>query len=206
MKTKEVRASRARWYLLLILICISDSEWGKHVFPAMIRLQKLCNHPGLLSPNIGKDKKKSENTAKYKSEKQFEKIAFGTPLAFSKLTTSGQEEEQIRRSIAIGDDVELSGKMKVLDALLQVWKEEGSKVSIGIKSADIVQVLLFSNSTRMMDILAKFLKKNKYTHSRIDGSTPMKVRTQLVDVFSKSRSQFVFLMSTKVRHFNTELT
>ena len=59
---------------------ISDSEWGKHVFPAMIRLQKLCNHPSLLTPNMGKDKKKAESTTKYKSEKQFEKIAFGKLL------------------------------------------------------------------------------------------------------------------------------
>lgn len=51
----------------------------------------------------------------------------------------------------------------------------------------------------MMDLLGKFLKRKKYSHSRIDGSTPMKVRTQLVDVFSKSRSQFIFLMSTKVQ-------
>lgn len=62
-----------------------------------------------------------------------------------------------------------------------------------------MKILLFSNSTRMMDILGHFLKTEGYCFSRIDGSTPAKTRTQLVDIFNRSKSQYIFLLSTKVR-------
>jgi SNF2 family DNA or RNA helicase len=50
----------------------------------------------------------------------------------------------------------------------------------------------------MMDILGDFLKRENYLFSRVDGSTPVKNRTQIVDHFNKSKLQFIFLLSTKV--------
>eukprot|EP01126_Amoeba_proteus_P015962 TRINITY_DN17290_c0_g1_i1.p1 TRINITY_DN17290_c0_g1~~TRINITY_DN17290_c0_g1_i1.p1 ORF type:complete len:384 (-),score=69.31 TRINITY_DN17290_c0_g1_i1:24-1052(-) len=128
-------------------------EWSKLVFPALVRLQKLCNHPSLLRPV---ETKAGKDADKYKSELEFEAIAYG------------KEFGEIKELIGEGADTELSGKIKVLDVLLRKWQDEGSKV------------LLFSNSTRMMDILGIFLRRNKYTFSRIDGSTPTKAASLVV--------------------------
>lgn len=146
-----------------------DKEWGKLVLPAIVRLQKLCNHVSLLEPSRNAD----PNSSKYKDELAYEGIAFG------------EDKARILSKIEKRDDTELSGKMLVLKTLLKEWKGTENKI------------LLFSNSTRMMDILGHFLKTEGYCFSRIDGSTPAKTRTQLVDIFNRSKSQYIFLLSTK---------
>ena len=45
-------------------------------------------------------------------------------------------------------------------------------------------VLLFSVSTRLLDILEKFLSRHGYVFCRLDGSTPTKERQKMVDGFN----------------------
>jgi hypothetical protein len=46
-------------------------------------------------------------------------------------------------------------------------------------------------------LLGKFLQREGYSFIRIDGNTPMHYRQRLVDIFSKSKTTFIFLISTK---------
>ncbi|XP_055698937.1 chromatin-remodeling complex ATPase chain Iswi-like [Phlebotomus papatasi] len=86
-----------------------------------------------------------------------------------------------------GDHViENSAKMVVLDKLLSKFKAEGSRV------------LIFSQMTRMLDIIEDYCQYRKYSYSRLDGSLLGDDRTKQIDDFSKSGSdKFIFLLSTR---------
>jgi superfamily II DNA/RNA helicase len=148
----------------------STPDWRRLVLPAIGKLHKIANHLGLLHV---KETLVTEASPKIKRALQFEQVAFG------------EDAPEIMKHLKEGNDIELCGKLRVLKTLLPLWKKEGAKV------------LLFSTSTKMMDLLAKFLRREQYTFSRIDGNTPMQNRQRLVDLFSKSKTTFIFLISTK---------
>ncbi|KII67222.1 putative global transcription activator SNF2L1 [Thelohanellus kitauei] len=82
--------------------------------------------------------------------------------------------------------VENSGKMKVLDKLLPRLKSEGSRV------------LLFSQMTRVLDILEDYLVYRRYKYCRLDGMTPHDVRTKSIHNFNAPNSDiFMFILSTR---------
>eukprot|EP00976_Prorocentrum_cordatum_P036250 738070-Prorocentrum_minimum.AAC.2 len=56
------------------------------------------------------------------------------------------------------------GKMKALDQLLTIWRSQGDKV------------LVFSHSTRMLDIIEKAVIRKAYTYNRLDGATGQRER------------------------------
>ncbi|KAA0038015.1 protein CHROMATIN REMODELING 8 isoform X1 [Cucumis melo var. makuwa] len=89
---------------------------------------------------------------------------------------------------------ERSGKMKVVEQVLKVWKEQGHRV------------LLFAQTQQMLDILEKFLVGGGYSYRRMDGGTPVKQRMALIDEFNNSCEVFVFILTTKVGGLGTNLT
>ena len=79
-----------------------------------------------------------------------------------------------------------SGKMQVLDALLKRLQSTGSRV------------LLFSQMSRMLDILEDYCVMRGYEYCRIDGSTAHSDRTASIDEFNRGGStKFVFLLTTR---------
>ncbi|KAL5990544.1 hypothetical protein ACLOJK_011446 [Asimina triloba] len=89
---------------------------------------------------------------------------------------------------------ERSGKMKVVEQVLKVWKGQGHRV------------LLFSQTQQMLDIIEDFLLAGGYTYRRMDGLTPVKQRTSLIDEFNNSTEVFIFILTTKVGGLGTNLT
>lgn len=89
---------------------------------------------------------------------------------------------------------ERSGKMKVVKQVLRVWKEQGHRV------------LLFAQTQQMLDILENFMMGESYTYRRMDGLTPVKQRTALMDEFNNSDEIFIFILTTKVGGLGTNLT
>ncbi|KAI7441484.1 hypothetical protein KC364_g13820 [Hortaea werneckii] len=81
-----------------------------------------------------------------------------------------------------------SGKLQVLDTLLH-----------RIRTTTEEKVVLVSNYTSTMDILANLLSSLSYKYLRLDGSTPASKRQDLVDRFNRSppTNSFVFLLSAK---------
>lgn len=82
--------------------------------------------------------------------------------------------------------VKSSGKMYMLNTLLSRWREEDRKV------------LVFSQTVGMLNILDKNFRYLRYSFLRMDGNTPVKVRSELVSKFNISESVFIFLLTTKV--------
>ena len=82
--------------------------------------------------------------------------------------------------------VENSGKMILLDKLLRKLKEKGHRV------------LLFTQMTRLLDILEDYLVMRKYKYCRIDGNTPYEIREDSIDSYNAPNSEkFLFLLSTR---------
>lgn len=82
--------------------------------------------------------------------------------------------------------VENAGKMVLLDKLLPKLKSRGSRV------------LIFSQMTRMIDILEDYCMYRGYGYCRIDGNTSGDDReSQIDDYNSEGSDKFVFLLSTR---------
>ena len=82
--------------------------------------------------------------------------------------------------------IESSGKLALLDKLLPRLMERGSRV------------LIFSQMTRLLDILEDYMMYRRYQYCRIDGSTDGETRENHIDAFNKEGSEkFAFLLSTR---------
>jgi len=89
--------------------------------------------------------------------------------------------------------VKESAKLDALLELLDTLLDEGRSV------------LLFSQFTGMLDLLEPVLAKRKLDFLRLDGSTPAKTRTELVQSFQKGE-QRLFLISLKAGGVGLNLT
>ncbi|ODV97027.1 hypothetical protein PACTADRAFT_1610 [Pachysolen tannophilus NRRL Y-2460] len=88
-----------------------------------------------------------------------------------------------------------SQKMKVLDKLLKRCQREGSKV------------LIFSQMSRMLDILEDYCIFRSYNYCRIDGQTDHADRIKAIDDYSAPNSdKFVFLLTTRAGGLGINLT
>ncbi|XP_011846342.1 PREDICTED: DNA excision repair protein ERCC-6 isoform X1 [Mandrillus leucophaeus] len=87
-----------------------------------------------------------------------------------------------------------SGKMIVVESLLKIWHKQGQRV------------LLFSQSRQMLDILEVFLRAQKYTYLKMDGTTTIASRQPLITRYNEDTSIFVFLLTTRVGGLGVNLT
>ena len=91
--------------------------------------------------------------------------------------------------------VENAGKMVILDKLLRRMKEKGSRV------------LIFSQMSRMLDILEDYCLFREYKYCRIDGSTAHDDRIVAIDEYNKPDSdKFIFLLTTRAGGLGINLT
>lgn len=82
--------------------------------------------------------------------------------------------------------VKACGKLIVLQKMLKKLKDTGHRV------------LIFSQMTRLMDLLEDFLEAQGYRYERIDGSVTGGQRQESIDRFNQPNAeQFVFLLSTR---------
>ena len=77
------------------------------------------------------------------------------------------------------------GKLQALDALLRERKAGGHRV------------LIFTQMSRMLDILEVFLNLHDYIYLRLDGATKVEERQRLMDRFNGDPRVFVFILSTR---------
>ncbi|XP_035033235.1 chromodomain-helicase-DNA-binding protein 1-like [Hippoglossus stenolepis] len=89
--------------------------------------------------------------------------------------------------------IEASGKLCLLDSMLTYLHNGGHRI------------LLFSQMTRMLDILQDYLEYRGYSYERLDGSVRGEERNLAVKNFS-SKDIFIFLLSTKAGGVGMNLT
>uniref|UniRef100_A0A3Q4BD34 Uncharacterized protein n=1 Tax=Mola mola TaxID=94237 RepID=A0A3Q4BD34_MOLML len=78
-----------------------------------------------------------------------------------------------------------SGKLMLLQKMLRKLKEQGHRV------------LVFSQMTKMLDLLEDFLDHEGYKYERIDGGITGALRQEAIDRFNPGACQFCFLLSTR---------
>ncbi|KAL0045771.1 hypothetical protein WJX82_003975 [Trebouxia sp. C0006] len=93
-------------------------------------------------------------------------------------------------------DSSTCGKMTALAKLLDLWYQQ--------ETAN--QVLVFSHSVRMLDIIEHLVIMTGYVYMRLDGSTKQQDRQTQVDQFNNSASVFLFLISTTAGGLGLNLT
>lgn len=82
--------------------------------------------------------------------------------------------------------VDNSGKLRVLDKLLVRLQQEGSRV------------LIFSQMTRVLDILEDYCLWKGFEYCRLDGQTPHEDRQAAINAYNMPGSdKFVFMLSTR---------
>lgn len=87
-----------------------------------------------------------------------------------------------------------SGKLSVLDGLLKRLKEEGHRV------------LIYSQMTKMIDLLEEYMWHRHHKYMRLDGSSKISERRDMVADFQARNDIFVFLLSTRAGGLGINLT
>lgn len=91
--------------------------------------------------------------------------------------------------------VDNSGKMKILDRILTRMKAQGSRV------------LIFSQMSRVLDILEDYCVFRSHKYCRIDGSTAHEDRIAAIDDYNRPGSEkFIFLLTTRAGGLGINLT
>lgn len=87
-----------------------------------------------------------------------------------------------------------SGKLSVLDGLLKRLKEGGHRV------------LIYSQMTKMIDLLEEYMWHRHHKYMRLDGSSKISERRDMVADFQARTDIFVFLLSTRAGGLGINLT
>jgi DNA helicase INO80 len=85
-------------------------------------------------------------------------------------------------------------KLRKLDSLLSQLKREGHRV------------LIYSQMTKMLDLLEEYLHFRKFRFLRLDGSTSTSDRRDMVASFQTQPDIFVFVLSTRAGGLGITLT
>ena len=86
------------------------------------------------------------------------------------------------------------GKLRALATLLRKLADGGHRA------------LIFTQMTRMLDILESFINLHHYTYARLDGATKLEQRQLLIERFNSDKRIFLFLLSTRSGGFGLNLT
>ncbi|XP_063155563.1 DNA repair and recombination protein RAD54B [Candoia aspera] len=167
----QISLYRALLNSQVVRSCLQGSlESSSHLI-CIGALKKLCNHPCLLLKAI--QKKESESSCDNRDQPNHYD---GLRDIFS--------QESAQTNFSEND----SGKLKVLTQMLVAIRELGPSE----------RVVVVSHYTQTLNILQEVCKRCGYSYTRLDGSTPVSQRQQIVDSFnSKFCPAFIFLLSSK---------
>lgn len=87
-----------------------------------------------------------------------------------------------------------AGKLQILSELLRNLKQEKHRV------------LIFTQMSKMLDVLEAFLNLNGHTYLRLDGGTSVDQRQRLMDRFNNDEKVFCFILSTRSGGLGINLT
>merc|ERR1719410_977280 len=86
------------------------------------------------------------------------------------------------------------GKLQVLASLLGKLHTGGHRA------------LIFTQMTKMLDVLEAFLNYHGYVYMRLDGSTKVEMRQALMERFNNNSKYFIFILSTRSGGVGINLT
>lgn len=165
----------------------------------LMQLRKAANHP-LLMRYLYDDSKLLKLAALLKREDQF--IDSDVELIY--------EDLQVMSDFEIHNLCIKHGKIRPFqlkdDQLMDAGKITSLKTMLVAMKAKKDRILLFSQFVIMLDILERVMDTLNMKFIRLDGSTPLLDRQDLIDEFQGDDTITVFLLSTKAGGFGINLT
>lgn len=187
-------------------------------FRALHRLRQLCNHvdifhrQNLPDSEYGDDEEEegieggngedgspisTPRTAAHsgifsrnerRSRKRPLRYPFSHSLTDSSMTSSTHGSRHTSRSYASNYPADLTGsaKLQTLQLMLKEWKQGGHRA------------LIFSQSRMVLDIIENMVETDGHTYVRMDGTTPIRQRQDLMDRFNGDDEVFLALLTTRV--------
>ncbi|GIQ82917.1 hypothetical protein KIPB_004143 [Kipferlia bialata] len=128
----------------------------------------------------------------YLSSSPFRRVSPGVPPPHTLLMHPGSVS--MLTAPRPGQMIADAGKLGALDRLLFRLRGEGHRV------------LIYSQMTKMLDVLEQYLTFRRYSFIRFDGSYSIDKRRDLVDTYMTDPSVFVFLLSTRAGGLGINLT
>jgi len=86
------------------------------------------------------------------------------------------------------------GKLQMLDQILRREKQGGHRC------------LIFTQMSKVLDVLEDFLNLHDYRYLRLDGTTKTQKRAELVERFNQQEQYFVFILTTRSGGLGLNLT
>lgn len=86
------------------------------------------------------------------------------------------------------------GKVQLLDRMLPLLRQAGHKV------------LIFSQMTKLLDIIEDYCRFRDFTFVRLDGRTRCETRQRYIDQYNADPDLFIFLLSTRAGGLGINLT
>jgi SNF2 family DNA or RNA helicase len=130
------------------------------VFSIFSALVKIANHVDLIKVDASASARQRKT---WQQDLELARVAFGS----SDMQDLVDDNNFLRKS-----DDSCSSKMKVLASLLRVWLQKNNKI------------LVFSGCTRLLDIVEEMLIRIGTEYSRLDGNTPIKLRSAVCKEFN----------------------
>jgi E1A-binding protein p400 len=141
--------------------------------------------PILVSPKTDSISLISEKTLAAKTSTAFENCFAPFTKAMSRLTMCFPDKKLVQFD---------AGKLQTLATLLRELKYGGHRV------------LIFTQMSKMLDLLESFLNLNGHTYLRLDGATDVDRRQRLMDRFNNDSKIFCFILSTRSGGLGINLT
>ncbi|GAA54158.1 DNA helicase INO80 [Clonorchis sinensis] len=156
----------------------AGSSSTAHLINLVMQLRKVCNHPDLWE----------------RRESRFSCITGAVQPSESEFASCFGPYDAGAPTWTLPRLLYDEGKLVTLDALLNRLKPEGHRV------------LIYSQMTRMIDILEDFMIYRKHAYLRLDGSSRLCDRRDMVAQWQSSSRWFVFLLSTRAGGLGINLT
>lgn len=170
--------SAERWFWLQVPSCTQTAYWRTVLAIALFNVLGAADRQdqGTLQP--------SQQEAGSASRYQVKILQIVKPCNSYKINIFSDKQSLISDG----------GKLTVLDELLQKLKSQGHRV------------LIYSQMTKMIDLLEEFMYYRKHTYMRLDGSSKISERRDMVADFQNREDIFVFLLSTRAGGLGINLT
>ena len=170
----------------------------------LMHLRKISTHPSLVRSDKNFDDIKLRQISKIierngllqkgtkNAQEQYEDLQLYNDFELNEICKS---YTALNSFVLSEDRIALnSGKFELLNKMLPDLKKKGSRT------------LIFSQFTMLLDVLEVYLKYKGYRYLRMDGTTPVQDRLDLIDKFNKNSEIFLFILSTKAGGLGINLT
>ena len=165
-------------------------ERRRNVLAGIDVLRKLCNHPDLLEVYYSDERQEElfDNNVMDEDEEMSQNLDTSMIKQIKSTFTHIVRPNSVQAR---------AGKLAVLEKILSLWHRQGHRA------------LVFCQTRQMLNLLEEFLGQlsERYGYLRMDGTTPIRQRLELVDKFNApSSTYFLFLLTTRVGGLGINLT